>query len=443
MKRKTKLTKSEVDKLPLPDNGTRYDVFDSELTGFGVRVSQTSKIYFLLKRVNSKLTRVTIGKHGVLTADQARKEAVIKLGDMAKGIDPNKEKARLRIQGVTLGVALDDYLEDRDLKESTKAFYRMMVDVHLKAWKNTQLRHITETDVKAKHKQLSKDIGKATANNVMKSLRAIYNHARAESKGDLPENPVNVLAAKKTWNKIAPRKSHIKNHELELWYRCVRELDTPITADFLLFTLFNGLRKNEALKLKWRDVDFKDRTFTIRNPKNHQDHTLPFSSFTEQLLLRRKSLRENDYIFPGIGESGHLVEPRRQLKAISAKSAEVRRQEPDAAMNESEGISTTVHDLRRSFTNIAEELASYSVLKRLLNHTPAKDVTADYLSISVEKLRAPMQEIADTMMIHMRAWSDYAPTIQPEGVINLAVKRRQRRDLLSLEGVDMRKTSQF
>jgi integrase len=70
-----------------------------------------------------------------------------------------------------------------------------------------------------------------------------------------------------------------------------------------------------------------------------------------------------------------------------------------AKVIESTGISFSLHDLRRTFTTIAESLdiPAYG-LKRLLNHSDGSDVTAGYIVANVERLREPMQKIADYLL---------------------------------------------
>jgi integrase len=58
----------------------------------------------------------------------------------------------------------------------------------------------------------------------------------------------------------------------------------------------------------------------------------------------------------------------------------------------------SLHDLRRTFITTAESLdiPAYA-LKRLLNHADG-DVTAGYIILDNERLRAPMQRIADYLV---------------------------------------------
>lgn len=71
--------------------------------------------------------------------------------------------------------------------------------------------------------------------------------------------------------------------------------------------------------------------------------------------------------------------------------------------DQSTGIQFTVHDLRRTFITIAESLdiPAYA-LKRLLNHKMSGDVTAGYIILDVERLRRPMQVIAEFILRQIR-----------------------------------------
>jgi integrase len=59
------------------------------------------------------------------------------------------------------------------------------------------------------------------------------------------------------------------------------------------------------------------------------------------------------------------------------------------------GVSFTLHDLRRTFITIAEniDISAYA-LKRLVNHKMTNDVTAGYIVSDVERLRKPMEQIS-------------------------------------------------
>src|SRR6202163_1493562 len=90
-----KLTKRTVDALkPLSDRD--LVVFDSELSGFGIRVKPSGRKSYLMQYRNAggRSRRLTIAGHGRLTADEAKDEAKRLLAAAARGQDPAEERHR-------------------------------------------------------------------------------------------------------------------------------------------------------------------------------------------------------------------------------------------------------------------------------------------------------------------------------------------------------------
>jgi integrase len=406
---KAKLTKSVIDKIPLTEAGQRF-YWDSDLAGFGLRVGTGTKSYFAEGRVGGKSIRYTIGKHGVFTPEQARAEAREKLVLMAKGINPNEDKAQKKIKGVTLEQAFKEFLESRkNLKARTIYDYQRFMGMlpekegvepkksktaWFADWRNRALVDITKEMVASRHRKAGQS-SQAQANLAMRFLRAIFNFAAgkySDSRGRplITDNPVKGLSQTKAWYRVARRKTVIKPHELAPWYEAVIKIkNDPSGAkretvrDYLLLLLFTGLRRQEAATLRRANVDLKAKTLTVLDTKNHEDHTLPLSDFLCSLMASRLAAINGDYVFPGTGKGGYLVEPRKQIERVIKAS----------------GIDFTLHDLRRTFSTIAESLdiPAYAI-KRLLNHKMPSDVTAGYIVMDVERLREPMQKITDYIL---------------------------------------------
>jgi len=382
---KIRLIKSEIDKLPKPKEGERVEYFDKKTPGFGLRVTKNKMVYFVLGRVKGRLIRYTIGKHGLMTPDKARDEAKARLVEMANGIDPNKKKAQDRVKGTTLEQAIKEYFTSRPmLRESTKRTYKCLLEEWVSDWMEKPLEEISKTDVAKRHLKIASQRSAVTANNVMRTFRAIYNHAQEISEGALPENPTKRLYHTRQWFQVGRRQTLIKEHELKAWHDAVREYSNPVAIDALLLLLLTGCREQEILTLQWEDVDMKGKTFTIRAEvaKNHREHVLPMSKAVFDIFNGRLALKENAYVFTGQGGKENLKELKRAVEAVIEKSK----------------IQFCIHDLRRTFTSIAEQEVSYAFLKRLLNHYTGNDVTAGYLVISTEQLRLPMQRITNRIM---------------------------------------------
>jgi integrase len=134
--------------------------------------------------------------------------------------------------------------------------------------------------------------------------------------------------------------------------------------------------------------DLQGLSLISENPVKRLSQTLAWyrverrQSFIKahELLLSRSQKSTNEYVFPGTGAAGHIIEPRKQMANVTKLS----------------GIHFTVHDLRRTFITIAEglDISAYA-LKRLMNHKMNGDITAGYIVTDVEGLRKPMQQITD------------------------------------------------
>ncbi len=81
------ISKRTVDMLAVEGKDTTF--WDRELPGFGVRVYPSgSKIYIVQSRGPVGIKRVSLGRHGDVTPEQARKKASAAITRIKKGEDP-------------------------------------------------------------------------------------------------------------------------------------------------------------------------------------------------------------------------------------------------------------------------------------------------------------------------------------------------------------------
>jgi len=388
-----KLTKISVEQAAIPEKGQVF-YRDDFIKGFALRVTATgAKSFIIEKRINRKVKRITLGRFGVLTCEQARKEAQKFLGQVASGQDPVSDKKVHHAQGATLGEVFELYLKVRSgLKASTLKDYQRLMNEVLKDWHNRELRDITKDMVQKRHRDYG-ERSQARANNAMRLLKAIFNFARgqyedSQGRSLFPENPVDRISHVKAWYRVERRRSLIKRSELPAWFDAVERLRLDMAptaetiADYLMLLLFTGLRRSEGMNLQWSDVDFAERTLIIRDTKNREPLTLPLSDTLYDLLKKRENLHESSYVFPG-STGGMIIEPRKQLSKVIEWS----------------GVPFTLHDLRRTFITIAEslELSQYAI-KHLVNHRMPGDVTAGYIIMDPERLRPAMQSISHAIL---------------------------------------------
>jgi integrase len=385
-----RLTKTSVDKIQAPLDRDQAFYRDDQLKGFALRVTASGvKSFVVEKLIDRKVRRITLGRYGELTVEQARKEAQKLLGKIATGVNPLAEKQANKLQAITLDQAFQDYLKARkELKPQTLYGYKNVMNLAFSDWAKKPLLNITKDKVEKRHTLLGETRGQAFANLSMRLLRALFNFAAGQYEDTqghslIPDNPVKRLSQARAWYRIKRRQTYIKPHELKAWHQGVMQLENIILRDYLLLVIFTGLRRNEAAELKWQDIDLKAKTLTILDTKNHQSHILPLTDFLYVLLARRSEDSKSEYVFPGTGKHGFIIEPRKQMAKVIKTS----------------GVSFTLHDLRRTFTTIAESLdISAYAIKRLINHKMNNDITSGYIVNDVERLRKPMQQITDYIL---------------------------------------------
>jgi integrase len=386
-----KITKSFVEKATIPTNKDQIFYRDKELKGFALRVTSAgTKSFVVEKIVGNKVKRITLGKYSdALSVEKARKMAQVMIGQIVDGVDPIAEKRAKKMYQTTLNEVMQDYLHTRKgLKSKTLYDYQRVIKIAFASWKDKPITTITKDKVEKHHTKLGQEHGEAYANLAMRVLRALFNFAAgkyedSQGKSLILDNPVKRLSQTRAWYRVERRQTFIKAHELVSWYAGIQKLENETLRDYLLLIVFTGLRRQEAAKLRWNQIDFKAKTLRITDTKNHEAHTLPLSDYLYDLLHSRYQIKTSDFVFTGSGASGHIIEPRKQVARVISFS----------------GIRFTVHDLRRTFITIAESLdiPAYA-LKRLLNHKMQNDVTAGYIMTDVERLRKPMQLITNFLL---------------------------------------------
>src|SRR5215213_6070357 len=95
---KLRLTATAVERFQPPPSG-QFEYYDTHLPAFGLRVSYSgAKAWFVMTRVDGKLTRVTLGRHPVLSLAEARDKARVAVEHARAGGDPRQLEAEQRRQ---------------------------------------------------------------------------------------------------------------------------------------------------------------------------------------------------------------------------------------------------------------------------------------------------------------------------------------------------------
>jgi integrase len=376
-----KLTKTATERAKTPERGQAF-AWCSEDHGFGIRINSSGSRTFIAQgRVNGKVRRVSIGRYGVFTVDQARLQAREILRGMRLGIDPVEEAARTRARGVTLREAIADYCTHRrtkngPLRDRTKADIVHHGESSFPDWLDKPIKAITRDACLARFSLLSRT-APTRANQAFIVLRALLNFARDRYRANdaplLNENPVSVL--NRAWHPKNARTERIPSDRVGAVWRMLstQALEgsaakgVQTAAAIVQFLILTGARWQEAGALTWDCVDLLGKVPSWHIPahrsKTASSRTLPLASQAAALLRRQPRSQGNPYVFIGRGGSGHIGHPGGTWDTVSAVA----------------GLHLSAHSMRRTFTNMALKLGiEMWKVELLTSHVPTTTTLVHY-----------------------------------------------------------------
>lgn len=373
-----KLMQSKVKTLDAPSTG-QVIYWDDELSGFGLRVTPGSRSYVVQGRVNGKNRRFTISPERLMAVAQARDRAARMLLAMRDGIDPQEEKRRKKVEGLTLREVMQDYVTHKTTKHGplrprSKASIERHVTVNFAAWADRPVAEIDEAAVLKQFRVLKKQ-GSAQAYQATSVLQSLLKWARKTNKAIL-ENPLDGLKGER--QKPKKRTGRIPNDKVGAVFALLRARSVEVGvipstrtgADIVSFLILTGARWSEAAELTWDRVDLDAKVPCWRlnedNSKNHNPVILPLSSAAVELLKGRRGSK-NRFVFPARSGGGVVTDARPTMTALNAIAGE----------------RLTPHDMRRTFTNVAIKVGVDLFKAELLtNHVPQSVTLTHYFETS-------------------------------------------------------------
>ena len=372
-----------------------FIAWDDRLTGFGVRVQPSGVRSYLVnyraegggRRAANR--RLVIGRHGRVTAEQARRIAQETLGRVAAGEDPAEGRTRSR-STPTLREAFEEFLSAGPArKPRTVAVYRRTVYHDLADWVDRSLNTIARKDVEQCFNRLTSEIGWVGANSALTMLGALYRRQCVDVPG--LHNPVaQWRAAGGRLHRQRRRRIQPPAEVLPRWHRGIEKgVKSPVARDALRLGLYTGMRHSEVLELRWDRVDLDAMTLTVEETKTGEPLEIPIVRQVAAILERR------------MAERGNFPENSRVWVFPSETSASGRLsslQQHNARIGEAGGAKFWFHALRNCFITVADRelMLPTSLTKRLVNHARPKDVTEGYASDwTGDQLRDAAQRIAD------------------------------------------------
>lgn len=399
------LTDKTIAQLPAPKEGW-YLARDTELKGFFVFIGKRRRTFTVqgdLRRDGKRASsiRVSIGDASEISTRAARATAKEYLAQISRGRHPKDEKQADRtglapaleshgpVASITLRLAWARYLEAhlirKNRSEKTIEGYRDHVERVFAEWLDTTL-HDLATDparVAKKHDKVTSENGPYMANASMRTLRAIYNHARKTNRSLPSDNPADAV----DWNEEERRNTGMGSADLKGWFAQLAALDNPVRREFHLFTLLCGSRPTALQEAKPEHIDFRRRTLHIPKPKGGKKKAFDIPLSRQMVLCLVRAIRfgrqmypvqADEWMFPADSASGHLAETKEDREMLSKWG----------------------NDLRQTFRTIATAAGVSEVDAKLLMNHAIPGVDAGYITrhkLLEDHLRSQQQAISSAV----------------------------------------------
>lgn len=383
-----KLTKKVVEAATPKD--TSFFVWCSDLPGFGVRVFPTGKRVYYADYRNAAGTRkrMSLGPHGKITTEEARKLALSVLGGAVKGEDPAEERATRR-KSMTVADLCDDYLEavekgliigrsGKAKKASTLYVDRGRIARHIKPLLGKKLvidlappdivrfiRDVTAGKTATVEKTDRKrgvaivEGGAGTAARTAGLLGGVLSYA--VSIGVIPTNPATGVK-RPADNKRERRLSSDEYRALgKALAASEAERDTRQGIDGVRLLALTGCRSGEIVGLKWTEVDEAGCCLRFSDTKTGAS-VRPIGSAVFDVLATIP--RSSAYVLPAVrGEGAFGGLPGAWARLMKRAGL----------------VGVTPHTLRHSFASVAGDLGyADSTIGALLGHAGG-NVTSRYV----------------------------------------------------------------
>lgn len=425
-----------------------YIVFDDHRdspVGFGVKVSLTKKTYVIQRRVSSGDRSVSEGKKpsSVLKVkvgnvsdfpniDQAREVARQLVQTMiATKRNPNRIKRETEASELTISEVFAQYRNhlmgrSKPAKPNTLAVLDK-AENRLSEWAGLRVKDLTGNEILRKFDEIASR-ARTAAEQTFRWINVAVRHAIEIEAGNaqtqqrqpsLSYNPFSILKVQKKFRTRSELEDSYKAKGVRNPLSPKDTLGRFLTAlhnkrsfnrlgcDYLLLTVLLGARKEETASLCWREVlteeearttsyvDLENRMIRFFDTKNRNDHELPICDATKRILEdRRDIVNDNEkradkrkWVFPARSSRskiGHYSDSK-SLRENLCQEAGI--------------VKLGMHDLRRTFGRVAEELTSYAVVKKLLNHQNTTDPTERYANPDQDRVYEALQRIELNMLL--------------------------------------------
>ena len=282
-----------------------------------VKLANQDQSFFIRYKRNGKSVEEKAGRSNqgwnAEKAYQLRTERMS--GTSAAGNELQSNSDLLSQQDWTFSKIFSEYLRLRNkLKGRANDIYRFKNYLE-KEFANITPSCVTQDDIERfKHNLQNRELKPATIRHVLELLRRLANFAAKN-------NLCSGLSFKIQMPKVENYKTEeLTNAQLQKLMQVLEEESDIQVSNLVRLALYTGMRRGELFNLNWGDIDFYNKTITVKSDKKGDQPTIPLNEMAEKVLVEHAHTENGSkFVFPGRGGKKR-TECKRPLLRIRKKA---------------------------------------------------------------------------------------------------------------------------
>ena len=397
-----KFNKSSLDAIPTPEKRTKY--YSDEVKGLVLEITpKGAKSFRVLYSHNYTSKAYTIGSYPDITPSVAITRAKELRALITQGLDPQAEKKEKQKEHTFKTFFIDRYIpmqiarrnmnttamtlpngriKFNDIVEGKNGKLLEGYNAHIKNAKfiNKKLSEISEKDI---HFFINSIGSNSMANRLIRELRAIFN------KTDLSINPVSrALKRELTMRTVKPRTVKATKEQIISLGKALPKIlngyfmeekgfyyqPQPTQAYIIQILLFEGLRPNEVMSMKWTELDSNIYSTDTKTGQKQFRLTAPTMRIINSLE------KKSEFVFPS------PINPRKPITNIRKTWTTLCKLAGIEDLN--------LYDLRKTFSSAGTKKFGLHTSSKLTGHSNLSTVSKHYSHLDMDEITEAKEEIA-------------------------------------------------
>lgn len=378
-------------------------LWDTDTPGLGLRVTKNNvKSFIFQSRVGKASLRITLGNIKIWSISSAQKEARRLQTFCDCGIDPRLEKKKIITkdaeqktkdagQLLVVRIAWERYIDahrniwgDHHLSDHLKVSHEGGVPYKYNPEKKTiagpvaPLLDVKLIDLTSEFLEkwilVENKTRPTQAALAFRLVRGFLNWTQDQSEySELVD--LTAHKSRKVRRAVQPpqaKSGSLQKEQLKSWFGAVIASENKIASAYLQSIVLTGARREADAALKWSQIDFEWKSINMWDKVEKRNRPIPLTPYLESLLLSLP--RVNEYVYSSLrSETGYIAEPR----TVHNRCLE------QAGLPH-----LTIHDLRRTFSNMCAWIAlPHGVKNQIMGHKPTATDEKHYTNRPLDLLR--------------------------------------------------------